>query len=171
MSFTGMKNLQIRSEWTGRARRLLLWQLFVLVSFAGPALGDWPQFRGPNSCGIAPGASPPVEFGPGGRVVLNQYHQVPGHENVYVVGDSAALKHAPSAQVAEGQAEQIAEVIEDILKGKALPEEMSDIKMQGILGSLGSKEGFAYLKERTVTGRIARMLKSGVLWMYKLGNN
>ena len=113
----------------------------------------------------------PVEFGPGGRVVLNQYHQVPGHVNVYVVGDSAALKHAPSAQVAEGQAEQIAEVIEDILKGKPLPEQMADIKMQGILGSLGSKEGFAYLKERTVTGRIARMLKSGVLWMYKLGNN
>lgn len=113
----------------------------------------------------------PVEFGPGGRVVLNQYHQVPGYQNVYVVGDSAALKHAPSAQVAEGQAEQIAEVIQDVIAGRELPGEMPDIKMQGILGSLGSKEGFAYLKERTVTGRIARMLKSGVLWMYKLGNN
>ncbi|WP_020007828.1 NAD(P)/FAD-dependent oxidoreductase [Salinicoccus albus] len=113
----------------------------------------------------------PVEFGPGGRVVLNQYHQVPGYQNVYVVGDCAALQHAPSAQVAEGQAEQIAEVMSDIVAGRELPGEMPDIKMQGILGSLGSKEGFAYLKERTVTGRIARMLKSGVLWMYKLGNN
>lgn len=111
----------------------------------------------------------PVEFGPGGRVVLNQYHQIPGFEDAYVVGDSAALKHAPSAQVAEGQAEQIAEVIEAVIKDKPLPKEMPDIKMQGILGSLGSKEGFAYLRERTVTGRIARMLKSGVLWMYKLG--
>lgn len=113
----------------------------------------------------------PAEFGPGGRVELNQYHQIPGHRNVYVVGDCAALEHAPSAQVAEGQAEQIAEVIDDILQGRELPGEMPNIKMQGILGSLGSKEGFAYLKERTVTGRIARMLKSGVLWMYKLGNN
>lgn len=112
----------------------------------------------------------PVEFGAGGRVILNQYHQIPGFENAYVVGDSAALEHAPSAQVAEGQAEQIAEVIDILIKGKTLPSEMPEIKMQGILGSLGSKEGFAYLKERTVTGRIARMLKSGVLWMYKLGN-
>ncbi|MFC3420197.1 NAD(P)/FAD-dependent oxidoreductase [Salinicoccus hispanicus] len=112
----------------------------------------------------------PVEFGAGGRVVLNQYHQIPGFENAYVVGDSAALEHAPSAQVAEGQAEQIAEVIDTLIKEKPLPSEMPEIKMQGILGSLGSKEGFAYLKERTVTGRIARMLKSGVLWMYKLGN-
>ncbi|GAB3064805.1 NAD(P)/FAD-dependent oxidoreductase [Salinicoccus sesuvii] len=112
----------------------------------------------------------PVEFGAGGRVVLNQYHQIPNFENAYVVGDSAALEHAPSAQVAEGQAEQIAEVIDLLIKDKTLPTEMPEIKMQGILGSLGSKEGFAYLKERTVTGRIARMLKSGVLWMYKLGN-
>ncbi|MFP6738106.1 MAG: PQQ-binding-like beta-propeller repeat protein [Planctomycetota bacterium] len=85
-----MKNLQIRSEWTGRARRLLLWQLFVLVSFAGPALGDWPQFRGPNSCGIAPGASPPVEFGPG----RNELWKVPleaGHSSPIVVGDVVFL--------------------------------------------------------------------------------
>lgn len=113
----------------------------------------------------------PVEFGAGGRVVLNQYHQIPGYSDVYVVGDCAALEHAPSAQVAENQAEQIAEVLQTVVEGRELPSEMPELKMQGILGSLGSKEGFAYLKERTVTGRIARMLKSGVLWMYKLGNN
>ena len=111
----------------------------------------------------------PVEFGVGGRVVLNQYHQIPDYEDAFVVGDCAALTHAPSAQVAESQGEQIADVLQILMKGDALPETMPDIKLKGVLGSLGSKEGFAYLKERTVTGRIARMLKSGVLWMYKLG--
>lgn len=111
----------------------------------------------------------PVEFGVGGRVVLNQYHQIPDYEDAFVVGDCAALEHAPSAQVAESQGEQIADVLQMFLQGESLPEEMPEIKLKGVLGSLGSKEGFAYLKERTVTGRIARMLKSGVLWMYKLG--
>lgn len=111
----------------------------------------------------------PIEFGTGGRVILNQYHQIPDFENAFVVGDCAALEHAPSAQVAESQGEQIADVLEMLINGKALPETMPDIKLKGVLGSLGSKEGFAYLKERTVTGRIARMLKSGVLWMYKIG--
>lgn len=112
----------------------------------------------------------PVEFGVGGRVVLNQYHQIPGFEDAFVVGDCAALEHAPSAQVAEGQGEQIADVLLMMINDKPLPDEMPEIKLKGVLGSLGSKEGFAYLKERTVTGRIARMLKSGVLWMYKLGS-
>ena len=34
------------------------------------------------------------------------------------------------------------------------------------MGSL-SKQGFVYLADTTVTGRIARLMKSGLLWMYK----
>src|SRR5699024_6875202 len=113
----------------------------------------------------------PFDFGPGGRVEHHQYHQESGHRDVYVVGDRAALEHHPSDQVAEGQAEQIADVTSDILTRREIAGEITDNKMHGALGALGSKGGFAYLKERTVAGRIARMLKSGVLWMYKLGNN
>ena len=64
----------------------LLWQLSVVVVFAAPALGDWPQFRGPNSSGIAPGVSPPVEFGPG-RNELWKVPMVAGHSPPIVVGD------------------------------------------------------------------------------------
>jgi len=111
-----------------------------------------------------------VEKDTSNRVVLNQYHQIPGHEEVYAVGDIASLPHAPSAQLAEGQAEQIVTVLRHTWNGEKLPETMPDIKLKGFMGSLGKKQGFAYLADRTVTGRIARLLKSGVLWMYKWHN-
>lgn len=112
----------------------------------------------------------PVEIGDGNRVKLNQYHQIPTHSNVYVVGDCAALPHAPSAQLAEVQAEQIIDVMKMIWSDKPLPEVMPELKLQGFMGSLGEKEGFAYLMEKTVTGRLARLMKSGVLWLYKYHN-
>ncbi len=112
----------------------------------------------------------PVEIGDGNRVKLNQYHQIPMHPNVYVVGDCAALPHAPSAQLAEVQAEQIIDVMKMIWSDKPLPEVMPELKLQGFMGSLGEKEGFAYLMEKTVTGRLARLMKSGVLWLYKYHN-
>ncbi len=105
-----------------------------------------------------------------GRVVLNMYHQLPEFNDVYVVGDCAALPYAPSAQVAEEQAEQIVRILRNVWNNEPLPETMPEIKLKGFLGSLGKKQGFAYLADRTVTGRIARLLKSGVLWMYKWHN-
>ncbi|WP_432352581.1 NAD(P)/FAD-dependent oxidoreductase [Sporosarcina sp. A2] len=111
-----------------------------------------------------------VEKDKSNRIVLNQYHQIPGYENVFVVGDIAALPHAPSAQLAEGQGDQIVTVLRLLWSGEALPEKMPEIKLKGFMGSLGKKQGFAYLADRTVTGRIARLMKSGVLWMYKWHN-
>ena len=35
---------------------------------------------------------------------------------------------------------------------------MPEIKIQGFLGSLGDKQGFAYIMDRTVTGRLASIL-------------
>jgi outer membrane protein assembly factor BamB len=54
------------------------------------AVADWPQFRGPNSSGIALGPAPPLEFGPG----KNQLWRVPmaaGHSSPCIVGDSIYL--------------------------------------------------------------------------------
>ena len=111
-----------------------------------------------------------VETDSSGRVVLSQYHHLPEDEHVYVVGDCAALPYAPSAYVAEEQAEQIVQVIQAKWKGKEVPEAKPEIKLKGFVGSLGKKQGFAFLADRTVTGRIARLLKSGILWMYKWHN-
>ena len=111
-----------------------------------------------------------TEKGDSGRLVLNKYHQLPKYENIYVVGDCAELPYAPSAQVAEAQAEQIVQVLRLVWADRKLPEKLPEIKLKGFLGSLGKKQGFAYLGDRTVTGRIARLMKSGLLWMYKRHN-
>ena len=125
------------------------------------------------TAGIQPAA--PVRALPGekdktGRIILTQYHDLPSYDNVFVVGDCASLPFAPSAQLAEEQAEQIVKVLQARWKGQPLPEKMPDIKLKGFMGSLGKKQGFAYLADISVTGRIARLMKSGLLWMYKRHN-
>ena len=119
---------------------------------------------------VAPVLNMKVETDSTGRVVLSKYHHLPDDEHVYVVGDCAALPFAPSAYLAEEQAEQIVQVLIAKWRGTELPEKMPEIKLKGFLGSLGKKQGFAYLADRTVTGRLARLMKSGVLWMYKWHN-
>jgi NADH dehydrogenase len=107
-----------------------------------------------------------VDKDPTGRVILNEYHQIPNYTDVYVVGDCASLPFSPSAQAAEAQGKQIAEVIQTIWKGET--PRLGKIKLKGVLGSLGKKSGFGIMGKRTVmTGKIARALKSGVLWMSK----
>ena len=51
--------------------------------------------------------------------------------------------------------------------GEEPPEELPVIKLKGVLGSLGKKHGFGLVAEKPLTGRVARLLKSGILWMYK----
>lgn len=102
-----------------------------------------------------------------GRVKLTKHHYIEGHKDIFVVGDCAALDHAPSAQLAEAQGEQIVMIIEKMHNNEPLPEQMPKIKLKGVLGSLGKKHGFGLMGERTLIGRVPRVLKSGVLWMYK----
>jgi NADH:ubiquinone reductase (H+-translocating) len=111
-----------------------------------------------------------VEKDASGRVVLTPQHNIPGDEHVYVVGDCASLPHAPSAQLAEGQAEQIVQVLVKRWNNEEPPSEFPPIKLKGVLGSLGKKHGFGLVAERAITGRVPRLLKSGVLWMYKYHN-
>ncbi|WP_102694213.1 NAD(P)/FAD-dependent oxidoreductase [Rummeliibacillus pycnus] len=105
-----------------------------------------------------------------GRVKVTQYMNVPEDEHVYVVGDCAASQFGPSAQLAEEQAEHIVKVLKLRWSNQSLPEKMPEIKLKGFMGALGKKQGFVYLADTTVTGRIARLMKSGLLWMYKRHN-
>jgi NADH dehydrogenase len=105
-----------------------------------------------------------------GRVVITPRHHLPNDENVFILGDCASLPHAPSAQLAEGQAEQIVEVLKKRWNGEEPPVTFPTIKLKGVLGSLGKKHGFGMMADRAITGRVARLLKSGVLWLYKYHN-
>ncbi|RKN80674.1 NAD(P)/FAD-dependent oxidoreductase [Paenibacillus ginsengarvi] len=101
-----------------------------------------------------------------GRVLLNEYHQIPEHPEVYVIGDCASLPFSPSAQAAEEQGKQVAEVMHALWKGET--PQLKTIKLKGVLGSLGKKAGFGMMGKKTVImGKVPRVLKSGVLWMSK----
>lgn len=100
-----------------------------------------------------------------GRVLLNEYHQIPDYPEVFVCGDCASLPFAPSAQAAEGQGHQIAHIVMAQWKGET--PKLQPIRLKGTLGSLGKKAGFGLMGKTQVTGRVPRLLKSGVLWMSK----
>ncbi|MBB6450197.1 NADH dehydrogenase [Geomicrobium halophilum] len=102
------------------------------------------------------------------HIILTKHHHIPGYPDAFVVGDCASLPYAPSAQLAEKQGEQIVSILKAQWKGEELPSSMPEMKLKGTLGSLGKKKGFGMMGEKAaVTGRVARLLKSGVLWMYK----
>jgi NADH dehydrogenase len=101
-----------------------------------------------------------------GRLLLTEHYHLPDDPNVFVVGDCASLPFAPSGQAAEAQGKQVAEVIHAALRGET--PNLKQIKLKGVLGSLGKKAGFGVMGRRTLMGRVPRLLKSGVLWMSKV---
>ena len=106
-----------------------------------------------------------------GRPIVTQYFNLLNDEHVYVIGDCASSTLPPTAQLAEEQAERVVKVLKMRWTGMPLPETMPEIKLKGFMGSLGKKQGFVHLADTTVTGRIARLMKSGLLWMYKRQND
>ncbi|RCW74710.1 NAD(P)/FAD-dependent oxidoreductase [Saliterribacillus persicus] len=100
------------------------------------------------------------------KVIINDFYQVPTHENVYVVGDCATSIHSPSAQLAGEQGEQIGDVLSAVLNNKQ-PSKPKAIKLKGQLGSLGKSDGFGNMYKQAVTGLLPRLAKSGVLWLNK----
>ncbi|WP_449354906.1 NAD(P)/FAD-dependent oxidoreductase [Virgibacillus natechei] len=108
----------------------------------------------------------PLEKDEQEKIILNDYYQVPGQENTYVVGDCASSNHSPSGQLAGQQGEQIAEVLLAVLQDKE-PAKPKEIKLKGTLGSLGKTDGFGNMMQKSVTGYLPRLAKSGVLWLNK----
>lgn len=111
-----------------------------------------------------------VEKDRDGRIVVTSYHNIPQYENVYVVGDCASLPYSPSAQLAEGQAEQIVQILLCRLQNKKVPKSLPPIKLKGVIGSLGKRNGFGILGSRPLMGRVPRIIKSGILWVCRFHN-
>ncbi|AJY77779.1 NAD(P)/FAD-dependent oxidoreductase [Paenibacillus beijingensis] len=100
-----------------------------------------------------------------GRLVVNDFYQLPEHTNVFVIGDCASVPYSPSGQLAGAMGKQVAEVMQALWKGKE--PKMSPIRLKGVLGSLGKKAGFGLMGKTSLVGRVPRLLKSGVLWKSK----
>lgn len=100
------------------------------------------------------------------KIIVNEYYQIPDQKNIYVVGDCVSSSYSPSAQLAGQQGEQIASVLLNVLNNKE-PKAPKEIKLKGALGSLGKSDGFGNMLQRSVTGLMPRLAKSGVLWLNK----
>lgn len=100
-----------------------------------------------------------------GRLIINEYHQLPQYTNIFVVGDCAALPYSPSGQAAGSQGKQIAEVLHAMWNNRN--PKLGTIKLKGVLGSLGKKSGFGLMGNTPILGRVPRLIKSGVLWNSK----
>lgn len=53
----------------------------------------------------------PIDTNKSGRVIVNQYHQVPTYKNVYVVGDCAAFTTCAKCSISRSTGDQIADVL------------------------------------------------------------
>jgi NADH:ubiquinone reductase (H+-translocating) len=98
------------------------------------------------------------------KIIVNDYFQVPEQENVYVIGDCAASIFSPSAQLAGFQGEQVAVILNAILRNQE-PKKPKEIRLKGTLGSLGKNDGFGNMMNQPLTGIVPRLVKSGVLWL------
>lgn len=101
-----------------------------------------------------------------GRVTLDSFHRIPSFPEVFVVGDCASLSFSPSAQAAEAQGRQIAQVIRAVWNNTEA--QLGPLRLRGTLGSLGKRTGFGMMGDKTVVvGKVPRALKSGALWRSK----
>ncbi|MCP4787715.1 MAG: PQQ-binding-like beta-propeller repeat protein [Fuerstiella sp.] len=82
------QSAEMRIEFFAVHRWCLMIGGCVLLSLQANA--DWPQFRGPNSSGVADSGSVPVEFGPG-QNELWHVPVAPGHSSPCIVGKSIFL--------------------------------------------------------------------------------
>jgi len=97
-----------------------------------------------------------------GRLIVNEWHELPDVRNVFVIGDCSSQPFSPSGQLAQAQGHQVAQVIAARWNNKEIS--LPRIRLKGTLGSLGKKSGFGLMGSTPIMGRIPRMLKSGVLW-------
>jgi NADH:ubiquinone reductase (H+-translocating) len=107
----------------------------------------------------------PGERDPQRRFIVNEDYSLPNCPDIYIIGDCASANFAPSAYLAEMMADRLRDIL--IAKWNGESTELPPIKLKAVFGSLGKKEGFAVIGETPIHGRVPRILKSGVLWLYK----
>lgn len=102
---------------------------------------------------------------PQGRLVVNEFHELPDYDNVFVIGDCSSQPFSPSGQLVEAQGKQVAQVLMARWRGRN--PHLPQIKLRGVLGSLGKRAGFGIMGKTPILGRVPRLLKTGVLWKSK----
>lgn len=102
-----------------------------------------------------------VEKSPEGQLIVNEYLQITGHENVFAIGDVASFKQNDSplpalAQVAEGAAWNVSENIERMIHHKKL--QPFTYTHKGYLLSLGKWMAIGSMAGITFSGHLTWLL-------------
>jgi len=110
-----------------------------------------------------------------GRVVVNPYLQAPGHDDVFIIGDSSIVLNdqgkpwPPSGQIAIQQGEAAARNVIALLRGR----EMATFKYvyRGTVASLGKGEAIGSVGKYRLKGTAAAILKNIVdaRYLFKIG--
>ncbi len=107
-----------------------------------------------------------------GQLVVNSFLQIPGHEEVYAVGDAADLKDTagrrvpPTAQTAEQSGVDAAENILAHIEKRQLF--VSDIKIKGLAIALGGTYAIIDAGKFRIYGFAAYLGKKAIEKLYKL---
>ncbi|WP_457596040.1 NAD(P)/FAD-dependent oxidoreductase [Hydrogenimonas sp.] len=110
---------------------------------------------------------------PQGQLEVDPYLRLPGHDDIYAIGDAAFLKDPankplpPTAQTAERSAEHVARAIAAELAGRPLPRFKG--RMDGFFVALGGRYGAAELFGWHFAGLGAYWMKRAVTFIYWLG--
>jgi NADH:ubiquinone reductase (H+-translocating) len=107
---------------------------------------------------------PTIEKTNDGRIIVDEYCKTNQYENIYSIGDIAAMKNSkgvlypPLAQIAVRQARYLADYISEYYINKVVPKEKFDYEIKAQILSVGNNEYVGLLNNYIVSGDIAKMI-------------
>lgn len=107
---------------------------------------------------------PTIEKTNDGRIIVDEYCKTNQYENIYAIGDIAAMKNSkgvlypPLAQIAVRQARYLADYISEYYINKIVPKEKFDYEIKAQILSVGNNEYVGLLNNYVVSGDIAKMI-------------
>ncbi len=107
---------------------------------------------------------PPIEKTKDGRIIVNEFCRTSMYENIYSIGDIAAMKNSkgvlypPLAQIAVRQARFLADYLSEVYINKITPKEKFDYEIKAQILSVGNNEYVGLLNNYIVSGDIAKMI-------------
>jgi NADH dehydrogenase len=110
-----------------------------------------------------------------GRVKVDEYLRAPGHDNVFVIGDSSLVfneegrPYPPTAQIATQQGQHLGKNLAVLIRGGQM--QPFEYKPKGTVASLGRKEAIGIVGNKKYMGGFAAFLKKVIdlRWLFLLG--
>lgn len=112
-----------------------------------------------------------------GRVKVDEYLRAPGHDNIFVVGDSALIineesnrPYPPTAQIAIQEGENLAQNLVSLVRGEGVKEKFVP-HLKGAVASLGKGEAIGLVGDKKLFGTSASLMKKVIdhRYLYLLG--